>query len=144
MRLLGIISKDTFGDRIIRRRSSFPWPEHSPDLNPLAYWFWGHASSIVPKKSPNCLGNLMRAVYCIYADIDSRQIKRIIENLNSKLLACITSKRDLFQQKLNKHMVIRNVPCISLCIQKFNTLATILCNYRSSMFRKGFISPCRC
>ena len=33
--------RQNFGDRIISRRSSIPWPAQSPDLNPLVFWFWG-------------------------------------------------------------------------------------------------------
>ena len=32
---------DKFENRVISHRSEFIWPAHSPDLNPLDYWFWG-------------------------------------------------------------------------------------------------------
>ena len=91
--------KDPSADRIISRTSGVPWPAQGPHLNPLGYCFWDHASSIVSKKS-NSLSDIMRAVECICADIDSRQIKRVIEMLHSRLLACITSKGDHIQHKL--------------------------------------------
>lgn len=31
-----------FGNRLIARNGGFEWPSHSPDLNPLDYWFWSH------------------------------------------------------------------------------------------------------
>lgn len=28
-------------------KTPFIWPLHSPDLNPLDYWFWSHMKSIL-------------------------------------------------------------------------------------------------
>lgn len=41
---LGAI-QEHFGTRIISRGATLNWPAHSPNLNPLDYWFWAHLRS---------------------------------------------------------------------------------------------------
>ena len=43
---------EKFKSRVISRRCSVPWPAHSPDLNPLDYWFWGSIESKICKERP--------------------------------------------------------------------------------------------
>ena len=45
--------RQKFGDRIISRRSSIPWPAQSPDLNPLD--FWGRCQRIVKQENPRTI-----------------------------------------------------------------------------------------
>ena len=49
-----------FHERVISRRSSFPWPAHSPDLSPLNYWLWNQLEQEVFSKNQTISLNLKK------------------------------------------------------------------------------------
>ena len=42
--------QELFGNRIISRRSGFPWAPHSPDLSPLDFFLWGYVNTMCVQK----------------------------------------------------------------------------------------------
>ena len=46
------------GDRLISRRTDFPWPPYSPDLNPPDYFLWGYLKERIYNNNPKTLADL--------------------------------------------------------------------------------------
>jgi hypothetical protein len=55
-----LIIYDVFnpGDRRISRRTDFPWPQYSTDLNPPDYFLWGYLKEKVFASNPLTLAVL--------------------------------------------------------------------------------------
>ena len=85
--VLGML-QEKFGDRIISRRASTPWPAQSPDLNPLDYWFWGEVTSVISKERPSSIEELMDVVECFCASLSSEQILKATSSIYDRLQAC--------------------------------------------------------
>ena len=54
--------KETFRNRIISRRTDVEWAPHSPDLNPLDFFLWGHVKNQVFSASPQTLVELKNEI----------------------------------------------------------------------------------
>jgi len=54
--------RERFGDWLIGRNFTIPWPARSPDLTPMDYWFWGYLKSKVYQKAPATLPALRLAI----------------------------------------------------------------------------------
>ncbi|KAF0307609.1 hypothetical protein FJT64_021099 [Amphibalanus amphitrite] len=56
--------QELFGCRVISKGSEKQWAPHSPDLNPLDYWFWGACkdSDSVYHNKPGSLEELRLSV----------------------------------------------------------------------------------
>ncbi|GFV10744.1 DUF4817 domain-containing protein [Trichonephila clavipes] len=53
----------TFGeDRIVSRRSRYPWPPRSPDLTLADFWLWGYLKSCMYLSGPSSLSELKDAI----------------------------------------------------------------------------------
>ncbi|XP_076041907.1 histone-lysine N-methyltransferase SETMAR-like [Oratosquilla oratoria] len=50
--------KELFGSRVISFRTTHEWAPHSPDLNPLDFWFWGASKGEVYTNKPTTLDQL--------------------------------------------------------------------------------------
>ena len=47
-----------FRNHLVALGTSYDWTPHSPDLNPLDYWFWGAAKGSVCVNCPTTLDDL--------------------------------------------------------------------------------------
>jgi hypothetical protein len=61
------------GDRLVSRRTDFPWPPYSPDLNPPDYFLWGYLKEKVYASNPQILAvlkeNIRREIWNIPGDM---------------------------------------------------------------------------
>ena len=51
-----------FGGRVISRGTQIAWPAHSPDLNPLDFYYWALAEKEVYSAKPTTVNELMNVV----------------------------------------------------------------------------------
>ena len=51
-----------FGDRVISRHLTFPWPESSFYLTPMDFWLWKYVKSKVYQFYPQTVSNLKDAI----------------------------------------------------------------------------------
>lgn len=89
------------GDRLISRRTDFPWPPYSPDLNPPDYFLWGYLKERIYDNNPQTLaalkGNIRREIRRIPADM----IGRVIENFNVRVGAVIGQRGAWIEHIIN-------------------------------------------
>ena len=50
--------KEKFRGRVINKRSEIIWPAHSPNMNPLDFWFWGYVESQPISKNPRNINEM--------------------------------------------------------------------------------------
>jgi hypothetical protein len=77
-----------FQTRVISRRSAIPWPPESPDLNPLDYWFWGHASAAVNAENPTNLNDIMDVVERFCQILTEDEITRSTASILRRMESC--------------------------------------------------------
>ena len=70
-------------DRLISRRTDFPWPPYPPDLNPPDYFLWGYLKERIYNNNPKTLADLKDN---IKSEI---MIKRVNDNFNTSVRAVI-------------------------------------------------------
>ena len=78
-----------FGDRVISFRTEHIWAPHSPDLNPLEFFLWGHAKDNVYRNNPQTDQNLKHEVAQFVRNIPRDMCHRVIENFAVRLNACM-------------------------------------------------------
>jgi inhibitor of nuclear factor kappa-B kinase subunit alpha len=91
---------DKFDNRVISRRSANPWPAHSPDLNPLDYWFWGYVESQVYIRRPRNIESLKRVVEEVAYELDAHSIKNAVGNFTRRLEMCFERNGAHFEAEL--------------------------------------------
>ena len=77
------------GDRLISRRSDFPWPPHPPDLNPPDYFLWGCLKKRIYNNNPKSLADLKDNIKSEIMKKPIDIIKRVIDNFNTYVRAVI-------------------------------------------------------
>lgn len=89
------------GDRLISRRTDFPWPPYSPDLNPCDYFLWGYLKERIYQNNPQTLpalkDNIKREIRSIPADM----IGRVIDNFNARVGAVIRQRGAWIEHIIN-------------------------------------------
>lgn len=80
-----------FDDRLISRKAEFQWPAHSPDLNPLDFFLWGHVEAIVLKRNPKTTRHLQRIVQEEIEKVNCNLplLSKVIDNFQKRIDACI-------------------------------------------------------
>ena len=91
---------EKFGNRVISRRSAIPWPAHSPDLNPLDYWFWGHLEQNVCLRKPETIDDLKRVIVDISNRIEENTVRKSIPSFSRRVELCARNKRNHFESEL--------------------------------------------
>ena len=91
---------DKFENRVTSRRSEFIWPAHSPDLNPLDYWFWGQVEREVSSGSPESIESLKEVVERSARLMDVSLIRRAVGNINKRVELCAKKKGGHFESEL--------------------------------------------
>jgi len=75
----------TFGDRFISYRTANEWPPHSPALNPLDFFLWGHLKERVYTPSPQSTDEPKRAIKQEMGKITPETCRRVIDNFKRRL-----------------------------------------------------------
>ncbi|GFT96212.1 hypothetical protein TNCV_3906621 [Trichonephila clavipes] len=80
-----------FGDRIISRYYPFPWPKRSPDLTPMAFWFWGYLKSTVYLVQPSNIVGLKGILYGVRLETSSCHVacSDIVHRLPHAMRNCL-------------------------------------------------------
>ena len=68
---------EKFSGRVISNKTDIPWPPNSPDLNPLDFFFWGHAMNHVYRVKPETIDQMKSIVNDFSASMDSNLIKKV-------------------------------------------------------------------
>ena len=88
-RSLEFLSRYFPGNRFISRRTDFPWPPYSPDLNPCDYFLWGYLKERIYDNNPQTLADLKDNVRRETRRMSADMIGRVIDNFNVRVAATI-------------------------------------------------------
>ena len=91
------ILKSKFNNRIISNKTDISWPPKSPDMNPLDYFFWGHAMSHVYRCKPETLDNLKDLVDDFARDMDKELVRKVCRSFYKRAQLCIKVKGGHFE-----------------------------------------------
>ena len=80
--------KSIFGRRLIGLGTDFEWAPHSPDLNPLDFFFWGALKNQVYTGKPASLDEIKKNVKAFARSVTHDTCKRVIENFAVRVNAC--------------------------------------------------------
>ena len=89
--------QESFGDRIISKKSTFQWAPRSPDLNPLDFYFWGYCKANVYRNKPNTVGMLKTEIENFIASIPTEMCQRAIKNFEKRVEFCIQHQGGHFE-----------------------------------------------
>ena len=77
------------GDRLISKRSDFPWPPYPPDLNQPDYFLRGYLKKRIYNNNLKTLADLKDYIKSEIMKIPIDIIKRVIDNFNTRVRAII-------------------------------------------------------
>ena len=89
--------QESFGSRIISKKSTFQWAPRSPDLNPLDFYFWGYCKANVYRNKPNTVGLLKTEIETFIASIPTEMCQRAIKNFEKRVEVCILHQGGHFE-----------------------------------------------
>ena len=69
--------QDLFRHRVFTKGSENEWAPHSPDLNPLDFWFWGACKSAVYGSRPGTLEQLRLSVEEYVSSVSADTVDRV-------------------------------------------------------------------
>ena len=92
--------QEHFGDRVISRKTSHPWPPHSPDLTPLDFFLWGYLKSKVYQGDPQNLTELKRAIKKEVRGISRETCAKVLREVGKRAQLCHSRKGGLFEHAL--------------------------------------------
>lgn len=81
---------ETFGDKFISFKTEREWPPHSPDLNPLDFFLWGHLKERVYNPMPENTSDLKSAIRREMRKIPRDVCSNVINNFKHRLDVIIT------------------------------------------------------
>ena len=77
-----------FRSHLISLNTDHEWAPHSPDLNPLDFWFWGAAKGKVYANRPQTLADLKQNVVAYAAEVTAETWKKVGQNFCVRVKAC--------------------------------------------------------
>ena len=86
-----------FPQRLISRRSAFPWPANSPDLNPLDFYMWGYVKREVFAANPQSTADIKKAITDTVASISQPVLERVVDNFVRRTKSCIAARGGIFE-----------------------------------------------
>jgi inhibitor of nuclear factor kappa-B kinase subunit alpha len=92
--------QEKFEDRIISRKSPTPWPAKSPDMNPLDYWFWGHAQAKVYRQKPQSIQEVQQIVKMVARTCPKEVITKAAMNIIKRASKCLENEGSHFESEL--------------------------------------------
>ena len=89
--------RETFGNRVISRRTDNPWPAHSPDLNPCDFFLWGHVKNQVFANSPETVEDLKREIQRRLEEVTPEMCQHTMENFVKRVRGCAAQQGRHFE-----------------------------------------------
>lgn len=89
--------RDTFGDRVISRSSTFEWPPRSPDLTPADFWLWGFLKSRVYRHVPQNVLELKNAISYEIERITCDQLSSAVASFGTRIGAVLQANGGHFE-----------------------------------------------
>ena len=77
-----------FQSRLISLNTAHEWATHSPDLNPLDFWFWGTAKGKIYANRPQTLDDLKQNVAHYATEITNDTWEKVGQNFCIRVKAC--------------------------------------------------------
>ena len=90
-----------FCGRVISRCGEHEWTPYSPDLNPLDFFFWGHAMAEVFCQKPSTIEELKQVVEDMAANLSGEIIRKVMENFRRRCEACVSANGGAFEYFLD-------------------------------------------
>lgn len=93
--------KREFDGRVISLNADFSpykWPAHSPDMNPLDYWFWSALKFFIRRQTPKSKQELELIFYLAVTTFTQEQVKKAVSDLHWRLMACKEANGWHFEQ----------------------------------------------
>ena len=81
------------------------WASHSPDLNPLDFWFWGAATGKIYANRPQTLADLTPNVANYAAEVTNDTWKKVGKNFCIHVKACFNRNGGHVENADNKKFV---------------------------------------
>ena len=78
-----------FGNCLISLRTEHECAPHSPDLNPLDFWFWEASKGALYASKPRTLVQLKQNVKTYAAEVTNDTWKKVGKNFCLRLKACL-------------------------------------------------------
>lgn len=99
----GLLQRN-FGRRLIALDTACdnPWPAHSPDLNPLDYWFWSMVKRFVNGHEYETLEELKCIICLVCSHITPEDVRNAISDLPVRLSALAHAKGRHFEYTFKK------------------------------------------
>lgn len=97
--------KEKFQGRVISSKAPFSpyqWPPHSPDLNPLDFWFWTALKAIIKRQRPKTRDELELAYHLAITSFEPSDVKKATADLHWRLMACKEQKGWHFEHKFKE------------------------------------------
>lgn len=80
--------KSVFGTRLISQSTDkLIWPPHSPDCNPLDYWFWANIRELIFHQNPKNKERFKIITDLVCLRITSEQVSKAISDFEYRLRA---------------------------------------------------------
>ena len=89
------------GNRLISRRTDFPWPPYPPNLNPPDYFLSGYLMERIYNNNPKTLADLKDNIKSEIMKIAIDMIKRVIDNFNTHVRAVIHQQGVWIEHNIN-------------------------------------------
>ena len=77
-----------FRNHLISLGTTHDWAPHSPDLNPLDYWFWGTAKGSVYANCPATLDDLKQEVSDYLQAVPHETYRKVGQNFGVRINQC--------------------------------------------------------
>lgn len=81
--------RDHFDERVISRLMDHPWAPHSPDLNPLDFFLWGHLKDKMSGEQFETLDELKNRVQQLARAVTTQQCEDTIHHFVYRLTSCL-------------------------------------------------------
>ena len=72
--------KETFGERVLSRRTPVTRAPRSWELTPLDYFLWGYMKSLVNADKLETIDGLEKHIWRVFADIRPQLLQKGVEN----------------------------------------------------------------
>uniref|UniRef100_UPI00358F7504 uncharacterized protein isoform X2 n=1 Tax=Myxine glutinosa TaxID=7769 RepID=UPI00358F7504 len=119
-----------FRNHLVALGTAHDWAPHSPDLNPLDYWFWGAAKGSVYVNHPATLDDLKQEVSGYLQAVPHETYRKVGQNFGVRINACLNRGGAHIENINYKDFVYRTsaMPLLDSCERFFGTrdLYTVL------------------
>ena len=80
---------DHFGERVVGQMTQHEWASHSPDLNPLDFFLWGHIKDQIMGQTFQNIDELKNIVNRLVKAIPQLLCERSIRNFVYRIRMCV-------------------------------------------------------